>query len=352
MWISLAKLLVVLLLFAPKLRYLIRKEKCPWDDSDLNWLQRVVFSSVRDFSRYWHGYELHGLERVKTFERTLLVGYHSRCTLDALYLIFNLQPNAIVSHLLFNLPVIKTALPYMNLISSRATNLDGAEARFTEALVSGKRPLMLLPGGLQEFLKPYSELGNLQWKEVPGFVKVIQQEPLLRSSVKVVPFHTKNSDCCYLNHPWWYETFGKLGERTIAMFKQGKIWVIPVMVTILLFATGFLLLPRGVKLDVYFGEPVVLKEGESAAAFARRINEATQALIDKTETMPQVRREKRGAYSTLVGVLLGFYTFAQNTLIVGLAIGIIWFPVVVACLSARALLYAFSAHFVRSFEPL
>ncbi|KAJ1398422.1 hypothetical protein B484DRAFT_406657 [Ochromonadaceae sp. CCMP2298] len=163
------------------LRYLYKKEFCPWDGSALNWFQRVVFLGIRDFTRYWHGYEMHGLENVS--EHTLLVGYHSRCTIDLVYLLATLQPSVVVSYLMFKIPVLRTAIHHMNLMPSKAADLDGAEMGFTKALL-GPRPVLILPGGAHECLKPYAQMGQLQWKEVPGFARMLKEDPLLHG-VKV-----------------------------------------------------------------------------------------------------------------------------------------------------------------------
>eukprot|EP00981_Chlorochromonas_danica_P015037 scaffold10132_cov169-Ochromonas_danica.AAC.2 len=59
----------------------------------------------------------------------------------------------------------------------------------------------------------------------------------------------------------------------------------PPMLVMMLYSVGFIFLPKPIKLDTYFGSPLVLQEGESAENFATRVKLALQELIDHVETL-------------------------------------------------------------------
>ena len=341
--------LTLFLLIFPKLKYLFKSKACLWDSKLLNWFQTCSFGGVLDFARFWNQYEVHGLEKVKNMNgNCLLVGYHSRCTLDLVYVLVSIQPAVIATHLMFKIPFMRWVLAQANILPSGTD--EHAEMGFIKALC-GKRPVLLLPGGVYECLKPINEIGRIQWKELPGFARIIHKEKeLLGNRTKVFPFYTKNCEQSFYRNDFIYEGCGKWSCYMYDLFRKGHIWFMPIMLTFMFISIGFKILPRPVKLDTYIGDAVVLKEGESAEDFGLRVAEATQSLVDKVEALPQIEtvycKLRRStdpadrvqlAILSIQMVLVGIYTVIQNVFIFLGVILSIWAPVMVAL---YAIIYA------------
>ena len=350
--------LLILALLIPKYRYVFRKYLCAWTkDRYLTWIQKLYFLGVHDFSRFWNKYEVHGLDKVEKFGgNCLMVGYHSRCTLDLVYLLCAIQPSVIATHLMFKIPIMRSLLSEAYILPSGTGK--NAKTCFIKALSESKRPLLLLPGGVYECIKPMSQIGKIQWKTVPGFARIIHQERnQLGSKTKVVPFYTKNCEQCFYRSDVLYEVSGWLGRNMYDMFRRGHIWLLPIMLTCFFLSVGFKILPRPVKLDTYIGDPVVLKQGETPEDFSRRVTTATQELVDRIEALPQQESDfSKLWHSKCVSdrfllwklsidvALVGAYTIVQNTLLVILVYVLIWLPVVLAYYAIyRCFNYATSA---------
>lgn len=330
---------ILLFIATPKLKYLFESYPCLWNEQRLTWLQRCGFIGARDFAMFWNNYEIHGLERLKSHHgNCLLVGYHSRCTIDLVYLLCFVQPSLIATYLMFKIPVLGWLLREVNIIPSGSGGKS--EQGFVDALAKSNRPLMLLPGGVYECLKPLSQIGKILWKDVPGFARIIHREQdILGRNTKIFPFYTKNCELCMYHSDFVYEYFGKFSLYMYKFFKRGHFWIIPLMLTFMLISVGFKIIPRPIKLDTYIGEPIVLKEGETALDFSRRIAVATEKLIAEVEAMPQretkmlcVLRQKATDWAKLDMVVkvafLATYTILQNILVYIALLVLIWSPVI------------------------
>lgn len=324
------ELVLVAFLALPKVRYLFMTSICEWTNRQQNWFQRCGYLMVKDFAYYWNGYEMHGLEHVTESENCLLVGYHSRCTVDLVYILVNVQPSIIATYLMFKIPIMSFILAQFNILPSGSNNK--AEMGFVAALSTTKRPLLLLPGGVYECLKPLSQVGKIQWKPVPGFARIIHKEKgYLGRHTKVVPFHTKNCENLLFRSDFIYETCGNLGSNMYSAFKRGHYYLMPVMLTFMFLSIGVKIVPRAVKLDTYFGEPVVLRAGESAEAFSARIATAAQELVDAVEALPQsesVMSHNSGWWQKVLFWGTGAYTAIQNLILIAFIMFMIWLPVI------------------------
>jgi len=283
----------------PKIPYIFWKNyKNTWNNKEtLTWIQRVVFIGIYDYVKLWHNYKIYGLDKVKSLSKNgnvLLVGYHSRCTVDLIYLISTIQCNVLASYILFKIPFINYLMKdHFNFISSKSSSdSDSSSSSITDdifvtTLYNSKKPLLLLPGGIFEFFKEYNLRYYIQWKETPGFVRVICNNPeYLGMNTKVIPFYTKNCENSYYHHKIFYNYFGKFGYYCYKYCKKGGCYVIffPFTISIiLLFSLGFLLLPNKIQLDTYFGKPLHLYDNETPQSYANRIKIATQDLINKVE---------------------------------------------------------------------
>jgi 1-acyl-sn-glycerol-3-phosphate acyltransferase len=332
--------LLAFMLLLPKLKYFFKTQICNWHGTPASWLHTWSFLAAYDFAKYWNNYEVHGLDKLKEYGgNCLLVGYHSRCSLDLVYTVVALQPSVIATHMIFKVPIMGWLFSQVNVLPSGANKK--AEKLFVRAL-SGKRPVMLLPGGVYECLKPLSEMCKLQWKEVPGFARIIHREKALGSNTRVVPFYTKNCERSLFRIDVVYEVLGRWSCSMYDWFRRGHYWLMPLMLTCMWISVGNKILPRPVKLDTYLGDAVVLREGESVESFAERVRATTQGLIDRVEALPeqetQFGRLLRGGRASdrvrlyklsLEMLLVGAYTVFQNTLLYITLIVLFWAPVMV-----------------------
>lgn len=329
-------IIFVFLLFIPKISYFFRKCPSIWNkNKKLTWFQCLVYIGINDFIKIWHDYEIHGLEELQTIHtnNTLLVGYHSRCTIDLLYLFCIIQPNLLVSYLLFNIPVLKSILPLFHIISSKSNKHDQTEINFVSTLMNSNGPLLLLPGGIYECLKPYHKRYQLQWKNIPGFVRVIyESKDFLGENTKVIPFYTRNCEKCYYNNEYIYDTFGNYGNKLYQSFKKGNILILPFMLTTIIISIGFIILPKRIKLDTYFGNPIILNKNESSEMFAKRIHNETQELINNIQFNENINKSNKvninnkRLFNYIKVFILGIYTILQNIFITILLLLLIWLP--------------------------
>lgn len=260
-----------------KFQYAVYPLKDFWTHRGLNILEKLVLVGLQRFIEFWHNFEVHDLEKVRSIKGSrLLLGYHTRNTIDLMYLIAALKPKILVSHLFFKVPITCRLLPFIGFMPSKD------EASFVDALLeSDKKPLMLLPGGVLECLKPYRDQYRVTWKDKPGFARVIhEQKEKFENGVSVVPFYMKNCERIYFTTASWYEFSGKLATEWYHRFRKGEILLLCVLMSLILFSWGFGVLPVPVKLDTYFGKPITLKENESVEDFSRRINKHLEQMMD------------------------------------------------------------------------
>lgn len=308
-WIS----LVLAASLGWKLAPLFTSKKNIWTGEELNWVEKMVYGGIAAFARDWNDYEVHDLDRlIQNKENCLLIGYHSRTTLDLIYLTATIHCHVLVTHLLFYIPIIGTVLPLLGIISSKGGVRDRAEEAFIETLSRRERPLMLLPGGAFECMKAYHHRYRVMWKEVPGFARVIHDEERLQKHTKVIPFYTKNSELSLWTVAWWYTQSGRGVWYLMNAFRDGQVATLPVMMVLLLFSLGFFPLPSPVKLDTFFGSELVLQDNETAQAFALRVKTELHSLIDRVNGLPERPRRRQSAVYFL---FLGVFTLAQNLIV-------------------------------------
>eukprot|EP01038_Epipyxis_sp_PR26KG_P005737 gene5737-7921_t len=327
----------------PKLTPLLQKLFDPWENKPLTWIQKIMFGGINSYARLNNGYEVHGLQQLQEYNESggcLLIGYHSRCSLDLLYFWCAVQPSIIVSYLLFYIPFIGLILPLFGAIRSAGGVHGDAEEVFIRSLSENKKPLVLLPGGAWEFTKPFNEHHQILWKTCPGFARVIVSNPdKLGSHVKVIPFYTKNCEKSLWSTVWWNDASGNFIRKNIQSFKNGDYYVIPSLLTCLFFSLGFVFLPAPVKMDTYFAEPVILKDGENAETFAARVRDNLQELINEVDTKPE--REFPEKISFPFYLFLSIVTIVQGIVIHTPSLILIWTmsPLVAGVLYANRFLF-------------
>lgn len=148
-----------------------------------------------------------------------------------------------------------------------------------------------------EFTNPLGEKGiRIDWKEKPGFVDILVQDPVLRSTVSVIPFHTKNCESIFFTTRWWRNMSGVALKRLYREYRQGHYTRLPIFCILAQLSAGLFFFPRPVKLDTFFGDPITVREDETAAQFSERIKEATQLLIDRVEGMSPLEQVQEQEY--------------------------------------------------------
>lgn len=313
-----------------KMQYLLYNIPDPWATttnkhgeknlSQLNAVQKLFFCSVENFAKYWHGYEVHNAEQLHTLPGScLLLGYHSRCSVDLLYIFSALKPKMLVSYLFFQIPVVRRVFDSLGIISSRPGGKTSEES-FIEAITSGGKPLILLPGGEFEAYKLYHQRYQLMWKDEPGFARVMckyRDEIKKKGGVNVIPFFTANSEDAYYHSEFTYNVTGKWVEKLYESFKAGNVFVLPLMLTVMALGFGFILLPTRAKLDTYLGDPIQIKDDETPEKFASRVRSSLQNMIDKVnkENIDKKRPKYVQCYNSidyLNALVFGLYSFIQN----------------------------------------
>lgn len=297
-----------------------------WERNDSNWVEKLIFGGIAQFARDWHEYEVHDLDRiVRLRSNCLLVGYHSRCTMDLFYLVSTIRCHVLVTHLLFYIPIIGTVLSLLGIIPSKGGVRESSEKAFVEALAHSDRPLLLLPGGAFECMKAFHDRYRVMWKAEPGFSRVISDHSELRGHTRVIPFYTKNSEQCLWSTAWWYTQSGRGVRHLMERFSEGQFSVLPVMMTLLLCSLGFFPLPAPCKLDTYFGEELIMQENESAAAFALRVKNSLHALIDRVNGLPpRPFTRSRFFYRTFLGTFTLIQNVLAHTVGISLLLGVLY----------------------------
>lgn len=372
----------------PKLKTLYRCLQCSESSkaSRVPLYVRFGYMCIQEFASFWHRYEVHGLENLgDDRSNCVLVGYHSRPTVDIIYAQAFLFPlSSLVSYIFFSIPFAAGPLWASNCIPS-STSTQSSDQVFVDAVVNRDIPLLLCPGGAYECVKRWDQRYCVDWKKVPGFVRVLYDAPSVvagsehtsnpmvtctcrgdgrgrrrrscsrpqsqsRSQsgrrgrarpvrvgdeTRVVPFFTANCEDIFWTTPSLYNRTSDVMRRILEALKirNGsallKTALMPLVAPVLAISLGFALLPRPVKLDLYVGRPLVLRATESKAGFARRVRAEMQALMDRDAR----KRGGRGFNDDLVEAdwsrVLGrpayaLYALLQNIcFFVGLAVTIL-----------------------------
>lgn len=229
---------------------------------------------------------MENLDRIK--EAKLLVGYHSRPSVDLLYVHASIQPTILVSHLFFKIPLLNYLLALIGFIPSKTEKEEANDQSFIDTLLNLRNPLMLLPGGVNECHKHYDDQFKVLWKSKPGFARVIYENKdrfLSKQGIAIIPFYTKNSELAYYNNRYWFEFTKKYSNEWYASLKKGNIMILPAMLLCMLFAFGMVLFPMPTKIDTYYGKAIRLKtetttdDAESLEQFSARIHQYLQRMI-------------------------------------------------------------------------
>ncbi|XP_068605285.1 DGAT1/2-independent enzyme synthesizing storage lipids [Brachionichthys hirsutus] len=206
----------------------------------------------------WHGYEIHGLEKIPDKGPALIVYYHGAIPIDYYYFLANViirkgrTCHSVADHFLFKIPGFKLLLEVFSVI-------HGPQEECVRALRSGHL-LGISPGGVREALFS-DETYCLLWGKRKGFAQVA-----IDSRVPVIPMFTQNVR----------EGFRSLGTLRCFrwMYERFRLPVAPVY-------GGF-----PVKFRTFLGDPIPYDPNVNAAELAERVQQAVQFLIDQHQQIP------------------------------------------------------------------
>ena len=305
------------IIFLPKLKYLFSNEiKDLWTNEKPHWIARIFYGSIQSFAKFWHQYEIHGLENIQS-KNCLLVGYHSRCTVDGVYVQAFLQGTTMMSPIFFAIPLSKQLFNKLHCVSTHLSGIS-TDQNFLNIVINGNRPTILYPGGYHECYKPLNEKYLVKWKELPGYARVLLSEPDRPGfNTSVIPFYTRNSEDIYVTTDWWYNYSSQMVRNNFYNYENGQNWLLPTLFPKSILALGFILLPKPVKLDLFIGKPLIPLQDESNKQFAKRVTIALQELIDTTKKIEIKETNKK--QQTILSMFLfhplyTIYTFLELTL--------------------------------------
>ncbi|KAL7851654.1 hypothetical protein AOLI_G00220100 [Acnodon oligacanthus] len=206
----------------------------------------------------WHGYEIHGLDKIPDEGPALIVYYHGAIPIDYYYFLASViiqkgrTCHSVADHFLFKVPGIKLLLEVFSVI-------HGPQEECVKALRSGHL-LGIAPGGVREALFS-DETYPLVWGNRKGFAQVA-----IDSKVPVIPMFTQNVR----------EGFRSLGTLKFFrwVYERFRLPIAPVY-------GGF-----PVKFRTYLGDPIPYDPKLTAAELAEKVQAAVQALIDRHQKIP------------------------------------------------------------------
>lgn len=206
----------------------------------------------------WHGYEIHGMEKIPDKGPALIVYYHGAIPIDYYYFLANViiqkgrTCHSVADHLLFKIPGFKLLLEVFSVI-------HGPQEECVQALRNGHL-LGISPGGVREALFS-DETYPLLWGKRKGFAQVA-----IDSKVPVIPMFTQNLR----------EGFRSLGTLRFFrwLYERFRLPAAPIY-------GGF-----PVKFRTYLGDPIPYDPNITATELAEKVQQAVQSLIDQHQKIP------------------------------------------------------------------
>lgn len=236
-----------------------RKNGLDEDFSNKSWDNgRFMVASILSMhGKQWHGYELHGTEKIPEGPG-LIVYYHGALPIDYCYFICNLYIQtgrlcySVVDHFFSKLPGIA-------LLFSLFPAVHYGRDESVEILKKGNL-LGVSPGGAREAFFS-DENYNLLWGNRKGFAQVA-----IDAKVPIIPLFTQNIR-------EGYRTFGKIGFFRW-FYEKSRLLLIPMY-------GGF-----PVKLRTYVGDPIPYDPNITATELVEKTKIAIEKLRDRHQKLP------------------------------------------------------------------
>ncbi|XP_061926618.1 monoacylglycerol/Diacylglycerol O-acyltransferase-like isoform X3 [Entelurus aequoreus] len=211
----------------------------------------------------WHGYEIHGMEKIPAQGAALIVYYHGAIPIDYYYFLANViiqkgrTCHSVADHFLFKIPGVSGA--GFKLLLEVFSVMHGPQEECVQALRNGHL-LGISPGGVREALFS-DETYPLLWGKRRGFAQVA-----IDSQVTIIPMFTQNLR----------EGFRSLGTLRFFrwLYERFRLPVAPVY-------GGF-----PVKFRTFLGDPIPYDPDITANELAEKVKQSVQGLIDKHQQIP------------------------------------------------------------------
>uniref|UniRef100_A0A8C6ULN5 Transmembrane protein 68 n=1 Tax=Neogobius melanostomus TaxID=47308 RepID=A0A8C6ULN5_9GOBI len=189
----------------------------------------------------WHGYEIHGLEKIPDKGPALIVYYHGAIPIDYYYFLANLilqkgrTCHSVADHMLFKIPGFNLLLEVFSVI-------HGPQEECVRALFS-------------------DETYVLHWGKRRGFAQVA-----IDAQVPIIPMFTQNVR----------EGFRSLGNLRFFrwLYERFRFPFAPIY-------GGF-----PVKFRTFLGDPISYDPNVNAAQLAEKVQQAVQSLIEEHQQIP------------------------------------------------------------------
>ncbi|KAG7254075.1 hypothetical protein CRUP_009367 [Coryphaenoides rupestris] len=208
----------------------------------------------------WHGYEIHGMEKIPDEGAALIVYYHGAIPIDYYYFLASviLQKgrtcHSVADHIVFKVPGFKPLLEVFSV-------MHGPQEECVRALRSGHL-LGISPGGVREALFS-DETYPLIWGTRRGFAQVA-----IDARVPIIPMFTQNLR----------EGFRSLGTLKFFrwLYERFRLPVAPIY-------GGF-----PVKFRTYLGDPIPYDPSISAVELADKVcgSRRSSPFIDQHQRIP------------------------------------------------------------------
>ncbi|KAI1901406.1 hypothetical protein AGOR_G00034110 [Albula goreensis] len=255
-------LIIILLLYLSILFLHVYKRKNELREAYSNNLwdgARKTLATLWDgHGNIWHGYEIHGLEKIPDKGPALIVYYHGAIPIDYYYFLAKVillkgrTCHSVADHFLFKVPGFRLLLEVFSVF-------HGPREECVRALRNGHL-LAISPGGLREALFS-DETYPLLWGRRQGFAQVA-----IDSEAPIIPMFTQNVREGFrsLGNLWPFRWF----------YERFRLPVAPLY-------GGF-----PVKFRTYLGDPIPYDPNVTAAELADTAQKAVQSLIDQHQKIP------------------------------------------------------------------
>uniref|UniRef100_A0A4W3J614 Transmembrane protein 68 n=1 Tax=Callorhinchus milii TaxID=7868 RepID=A0A4W3J614_CALMI len=241
------------------LDYLLKKElKEAYSINFWDGARKTLATLWDGHATIWHGYEVHGLEKIPDEGPVLIVYYHGAIPVDYYYFLAKViiqkgRPcHSVADHFLFKLPGFKLLLEVFSV-------MHGPQEECVKALKNGHL-LAISPGGVREALFS-DETYGIFWSNRKGFAQVA-----IDAQVPIIPMFTRNIR-------EGFRIFGGFGIFKW-LYEKFKWPFVPIY-------GGF-----PVKFCTYLGDPIPYEPNITAAELAEKAKQAVQGLIDQHQIIP------------------------------------------------------------------
>ncbi|XP_054946985.1 DGAT1/2-independent enzyme synthesizing storage lipids isoform X4 [Physeter macrocephalus] len=222
----------------------------------------------------WHGYEVHGMEKIPEEGPALIIFYHGAIPIDFYYFMAKIfihkgrTCRVVADHFVFKIPGFSLLLDVFCAI-------HGPREKCVEILRSGHL-LAISPGGVREALIS-DETYNIVWGNRKGFAQVAIDAKVMRKLRHTEmkgwrdPVTQQVRSRAYSSGPRAAGTLHRLFRWLYEKFRYP-------------FAPMYGGFP--VKLRTYLGDPIPYDPKITAEELAEKTKDAVQALIDKHQRIP------------------------------------------------------------------